>query len=802
MLKGASIGGHDATNGGHISQTLGMVDEEGWEALVNDLGDLTDEEEVAQATDDDGQSVGSVSPSKTQDLVSLVLRKLHFCGESSSVTAVEESEPTDDRDDDLELSADGRPRRGFVAAKSALLWFTTPQSNEGQDDRTYVEQTQLGIYRSVFPDIADRNVQSLSTEGDPAQWYVAALQASQALALRKPPVRPDGPSAWKAKRIKGMDEAAAMLGMHFLEGEKYIPGLTLKRQGGTQSVQDDGEDEDESDDVLSTSSASSDEETGDIAAHSAIADAIDPPQIKMWTILLFGGGHFSLVVVALNPYIAPRAASRNRPLPIHGSDEEILGEDRGIVVLAHKAFHRYTTRRKQGGAQSLQDASGKFAKSAGAQLRRYGEAALADEIKDLLNLSGYRKLISDSERVYVRANARAARGILWSWSGGEKASPLDEPRSDGRMRTIPFSTRSKATVGECLRVFAELSRVKVSRKTETELEEEDEAYRQSLAGSAAAIEELKRRRKRERGEREAQLKKLREEAKRKRERSQALSKDEKKYRERLEKMINMVRRGRVDALVNLLEKHGQQLLSGRDGTFSIDASLPDWWRAGEIRPSSRKAGAALIPSTLLQLAAESAQEDVVQWLLVEKKADPTIAIPPPPKSRLDVNGGDDGETTSDAWPHRAAYDLLPPGSAARGARNVFRRLYAQQPDWWDWEYGARVFDSKLTEEMEGNQSRRRINMREKARQREKERGAKETSAAARIPTPETAGPSSPPPALSSATKNRLGGGRGAPRALKETYDKMQGVSQEMRMRIEREKRARAAEERMKRLQQQ
>lgn len=41
-----------------------------------------------------------------------------------------------------------------------------------------------------------------------------------------------------------------------------------------------------------------------------------------------------------------------------------------------KTFHRYTTRRKQGGAQSGKDNTGKMAKSAGSTLRRYNEGAL------------------------------------------------------------------------------------------------------------------------------------------------------------------------------------------------------------------------------------------------------------------------------------------------------------------------------------------------------------------------------------------------------------------------------------------
>jgi hypothetical protein len=49
----------------------------------------------------------------------------------------------------------------------------------------------------------------------------------------------------------------------------------------------------------------------------------------------------------------------------------------------HKTFQRYTTRRKQGGAQSASDAGGK-AKSAGATLRRYNEAALKQDVAALL----------------------------------------------------------------------------------------------------------------------------------------------------------------------------------------------------------------------------------------------------------------------------------------------------------------------------------------------------------------------------------------------------------------------------------
>ena len=47
-------------------------------------------------------------------------------------------------------------------------------------------------------------------------------------------------------------------------------------------------------------------------------------------------------------------------------------------MVAHKTFHHYTVRRKQGGSQSSRDSQGNAPKSAGASLRRQQEAALAE----------------------------------------------------------------------------------------------------------------------------------------------------------------------------------------------------------------------------------------------------------------------------------------------------------------------------------------------------------------------------------------------------------------------------------------
>ncbi len=80
--------------------------------------------------------------------------------------------------------------------------------------------------------------------------------------------------------------------------------------------------------------------------------------------------------------------------------------------IRHKVFRRYTTRRKQGGSQSSYDNSGSGrAQSAGANLRRANEQALANEIKALL-LSWKDDLLRCSH-IYMQVNLRHAMFFTW-----------------------------------------------------------------------------------------------------------------------------------------------------------------------------------------------------------------------------------------------------------------------------------------------------------------------------------------------------------------------------------------------------
>lgn len=129
---------------------------------------------------------------------------------------------------------------------------------------------------------------------------------------------------------------------------------------------------------------------GKKAAAKLGANPTDPASRK-WTLLAVGGGHFAGAVVSLVPQL-------------HNRNGRI---ERELVLLQSKTFHRYTTRRKQGGAQSANDQAKSKAKSAGAQIRRYNETMLTTEIRELL--SSWKEDIASSELIFLRAGKTSQR---------------------------------------------------------------------------------------------------------------------------------------------------------------------------------------------------------------------------------------------------------------------------------------------------------------------------------------------------------------------------------------------------------
>ena len=161
---------------------------------------------------------------------------------------------------------------------------------------------------------------------------------------------------------------------------------------------------------------------------------------------MIGGGHFAAMVVSLVPKMGKKHT---------GVDE------RQATVIAHKTFHRYTTRRKQGGSQSANDASKGAAHSAGSSLRRYNEAALTNEVRELLK--EWKGMVDTAELLFIRATGSTNRRTLFGPYEGQVLH-----NNDPRNRSFPFSTR-RATQAELIRSFTELTRVKTSTVDEAAL---------------------------------------------------------------------------------------------------------------------------------------------------------------------------------------------------------------------------------------------------------------------------------------------------------------------------------------------
>ncbi|XP_023587089.1 tRNA endonuclease ANKZF1 isoform X2 [Trichechus manatus latirostris] len=106
----------------------------------------------------------------------------------------------------------------------------------------------------------------------------------------------------------------------------------------------------------------------------------------------------------------------------------------GREVVAHKTFHRYTVRAKRGTAQGLRDARGRAPHSAGANLRRYNEATLYKEVRDLLARPGWAEALREAGTILLRA-PRSGRSLFFGGCG----APLQ--RGDPRLWDIPLATR-------------------------------------------------------------------------------------------------------------------------------------------------------------------------------------------------------------------------------------------------------------------------------------------------------------------------------------------------------------------------
>ncbi|KAI8942236.1 hypothetical protein NX059_000319 [Plenodomus lindquistii] len=432
-----------------------------------------------------------------------------------------------------------------------------------------------------------------------------------------------------------------------------------------------------------------------------------PPKVKMneggvplpstdvgphYFLCMIGGGHFAAMIVAL----APKTGKKHT-----GADE------RSATVLAHKTFHRYTTRRKQGGSQSANDNAKGNAHSAGSSIRRYNETALVNEVRELL--TSWKSLIDTADLIFVRATGATNRRTLFGPYEGQILR-----NNDPRNRGFPFSTR-RATQKELMRAFVELTRVKQSTIDEAALAALNAPKPESTTSTPAASKP----------------------------KPPKPTKEEEAASLHTSQIIPLIKRSKVPALLNYL-------------------------KTNEIPPTFTFFPVNHHTPTPLHFAASLNSAPIITALLTKANADPTIM-------------NDDART-----PFALAGDR-----STRDAFRVSRSVLGESA--WDWELaGVPPAMSAAEAEKRDAQDKSEKAAESKAeaerRKAETERVRKE-SEAEEVRRKEA----------------RLGKGKALGAMPAKTgadlrEEEMRGLTPEARARMERERRARAAEERFKRMQ--
>ncbi|RCK55103.1 Protein VMS1 [Candida viswanathii] len=166
------------------------------------------------------------------------------------------------------------------------------------------------------------------------------------------------------------------------------------------------------------------------------------PKTGQSALFMIGGGHFAGAIVSH----VKKNTRGNAP-----STKESL-QEQAVDIIVSKTFHRYTTRRKQGGSQSASDNARGKANSAGSSIRRYNEQALIQEVRELLQ--EWKHHLDECTSIYIRANGASNRKILVGYEG----APIEN--KDDRLRSFPFTTK-RATTHELKRAWVELMHLHV-----------------------------------------------------------------------------------------------------------------------------------------------------------------------------------------------------------------------------------------------------------------------------------------------------------------------------------------------------
>ena len=438
---------------------------------------------------------------------------------------------------------------------------------------------------------------------------------------------------------------------------------------------------------------------GKVPANSSgvpLPEAYNGPHIFL---CMIGGGHFAAMVVSL----APKQTKSSATGPL----------TREATVLAHKTFHRYTTRRKQGGAQSANDSAKGAAHSAGSSLRRYNEQALTDEVR--LLLSDWKGMIDTSELLFIRATGNTNRRTLFGPYDGQILR-----QNDPRIRGFPFSTR-RATQNELMRSFVELTRVKVLEVDEAAIATAKVAAEEAIKAAAAS---------------KANKQSAPAIPKRSEEDETALL--------HTTQIQALIRRSKLPALLSYLKSNDLPpnfLFYPQDSQQNHHAPTP------------------------LHLAASQNSAPLVSGLIIKGGANISL-----------LNG--DGKTPFDLTGDRATRD------AFRVARSELGE------DKWDWDaaHVPSALSKSEAEERDAREKKEEAKKEEERRRAETARLKEEGPKAVDGPLGKAAG-----------RGRALALGQAGKTAQEKREDEAKGMTPEMRQRLERERRARAAEERMRRM---
>ncbi|XP_027369692.1 ankyrin repeat and zinc finger domain-containing protein 1 isoform X3 [Bos indicus x Bos taurus] len=351
----------------------------------------------------------------------------------------------------------------------------------------------------------------------------------------------------------------------------------------------------------------------------------------------------------------------------------------GREVLTHKTFHRYTVRAKRGTAQGLRDARGAAAHSAGASLRRYNEAALYKDVRDLLAGPAWAKALEEAGTILLRA-PRSGRSLFF---GGREA-PLC--RGDPRLWDIPLATR-RPTFQELQRVVHKLTTLHI-HGSESEGGDGSQVELELVEVTLGTLDlrefdvfPKQRRRKRNKRERKQDLESG----------AQMTLSQQPKEDEALSGSAPL--RPPLDEATSPCQSELWDVLLAacRAGDVGM---LKDRLTASPLHPGVLPLLSAPLGSsgfTLLHAAAAAGRGSVVR-LLLEAGADPTVQ-----DSRA-----------------RPPYTV----AADRSTRNEFRRFMEKNPDAYD--YSKAQVPGPLTAEMEARQATRRREQKAARRHREEQ----------------------------------------------------------------------------------